>query len=276
MKRMILLFALIFAIFAIFAAPGAEAQIGFCDDVCDWNTPCNTDCIDGSVFSTCGGYGVCYDPPPDSDNDGVPNSQDNCPTTYNPSQADCDGDGDGDACDDFNGTVTYLGYTIQMTHAWPYDVWCDAGFRFTLWLARYQRTDRYQQTTCSGQTTTWEEISFFYGFFTTVLYDPFGCGFASVSPPSDTRRPNPASGDERIVESFWDDHDLVWENGELILRSPRDDQRIELSEDEGWQLRSAHGELIVSGPEGEGRLELEPVDARSLHQPPRFLLPEKE
>lgn len=35
----------------------------------------------------------------DSDGDGVPDSEDNCPNTYNPDQADSDGDGVGDACD---------------------------------------------------------------------------------------------------------------------------------------------------------------------------------
>ncbi len=35
----------------------------------------------------------------DGDNDGVVDYDDNCPTTYNPLQADVDGDGDGDACD---------------------------------------------------------------------------------------------------------------------------------------------------------------------------------
>ena len=38
-------------------------------------------------------------PPQDSDNDGVPDSEDNCPNDYNPDQADSDGDGVGDACD---------------------------------------------------------------------------------------------------------------------------------------------------------------------------------
>jgi peptidoglycan/xylan/chitin deacetylase (PgdA/CDA1 family) len=35
----------------------------------------------------------------DTDADGVPDSEDNCPNTYNPDQTDSDGDGIGDACD---------------------------------------------------------------------------------------------------------------------------------------------------------------------------------
>lgn len=35
----------------------------------------------------------------DSDADGVPNAQDNCPLTFNPTQVNSDGDGVGDACD---------------------------------------------------------------------------------------------------------------------------------------------------------------------------------
>ena len=37
---------------------------------------------------------------PDTDDDGIPDTDDNCPTVYNPDQRDTDGDGIGDACDD--------------------------------------------------------------------------------------------------------------------------------------------------------------------------------
>jgi len=41
--------------------------------------------------------------PTDSDGDGIPDSEDNCPNTYNPDQTDSDGDGVGDACESGGG-----------------------------------------------------------------------------------------------------------------------------------------------------------------------------
>ncbi len=48
---------------------------------------------------TPGGENTCDAPPVDADNDGVPDSSDNCPLVANADQADADGDGIGDACD---------------------------------------------------------------------------------------------------------------------------------------------------------------------------------
>ncbi|MFM7052570.1 MAG: thrombospondin type 3 repeat-containing protein [Planctomycetota bacterium] len=54
-------------------------------------------------FATWTGYVVLHglDVPGalDTDQDGVPNASDNCPTIANPSQFDCNGDGIGDACE---------------------------------------------------------------------------------------------------------------------------------------------------------------------------------
>jgi len=43
-------------------------------------------------------YGIAL-PVPDGDHDGVPDARDNCPTVFNPDQADCNHDGVGDACE---------------------------------------------------------------------------------------------------------------------------------------------------------------------------------
>ncbi len=40
--------------------------------------------------------------PQDTDNDGIPDDEDNCPVTYNPGQEDQDHDGAGDVCDNFD------------------------------------------------------------------------------------------------------------------------------------------------------------------------------
>ena len=45
------------------------------------------------------GTGGNVNPPSDADNDGIPDSEDNCPNTPNQDQADSDGDGIGDVCD---------------------------------------------------------------------------------------------------------------------------------------------------------------------------------
>ena len=62
------------------------------DGQLDADDPCPDDALNGCVAQP--------PPPPDADDDGVEDSLDNCPKTYNPDQADADGDGVGDACDD--------------------------------------------------------------------------------------------------------------------------------------------------------------------------------
>ena len=46
----------------------------------------------------------------DSDGDGIPDNDDNCPNTYNPGQEDWNDDGEGDVCDDSDGDGTMDAY----------------------------------------------------------------------------------------------------------------------------------------------------------------------
>jgi hypothetical protein len=79
---------------------GADPLDGRIDDVAVWNYALDTGEMiwlmangapDGSTVDLC--------PAVDTDNDGVPDEEDNCPDTPNPDQADLDGDGVGDVCD---------------------------------------------------------------------------------------------------------------------------------------------------------------------------------
>ncbi len=69
------------------------------------------------------GFGVTVNVDYDDDNDGVPDSTDNCPNDYNPSQADSDSDGTGNVCDencpnlDNLNPVNFIDYSI-LTDNW--------------------------------------------------------------------------------------------------------------------------------------------------------------
>ena len=51
----------------------------------------------------------------DSDGDGVPDANDNCPNTANPNQQDTDGDGIGDACDTYETWGTLISGDVALT-----------------------------------------------------------------------------------------------------------------------------------------------------------------
>lgn len=66
---------------------------------CATNQTCQTYNLNGGgMVSVCEPPGAVA-PPADSDSDGIVDSSDNCPSTWNPDQSDIDRDGQGDTCD---------------------------------------------------------------------------------------------------------------------------------------------------------------------------------
>ncbi|TWT46160.1 hypothetical protein RAS1_26080 [Phycisphaerae bacterium RAS1] len=66
-------------------------------------SPCNLwavgrQVVAGEIYPLAAQLEVAAPPVGDADNDGIADDVDNCPTTYNPDQADCDNDGVGDIC----------------------------------------------------------------------------------------------------------------------------------------------------------------------------------
>ncbi len=96
---------------------------------------------------------------PDIDVDGVPNTVDNCPGTYNPDQEDADADGIGDACEVINDDMIIGSWTEYIDHN------CDGGAGINT-LIFYEDHTFDSIPRCNGYTGVWElsgdEITFTY------------------------------------------------------------------------------------------------------------------
>jgi hypothetical protein len=94
----------------------------------------------------------------DQDSDGVPDSQDNCPTNYNPSQVDCDGDGIGNACDSFNATqgpatsTTLINVYMAGTQCFLNPMPPGGSNYYAIWHYAYRTCTGTRTTYCNGET----------------------------------------------------------------------------------------------------------------------------
>lgn len=95
---------------------------------------------DGTLHTTVFSLDPAFDPL-DTDGDGIPNDEDNCPDVANPDQTDTDGDGIGDACETGDDNVETclpddqpVAVALADTFGVPYETivgwYCDDGFGF--------------------------------------------------------------------------------------------------------------------------------------------------
>jgi hypothetical protein len=118
-----------------------------CDNKCSMYSHCAASCEEYPTHDqiTCRDFGVCND----QDGDGRTYPSDNCESTYNPGQANCDGDGAGDACDGENATTyTQPEYQYQSSFYESSGGICSMYMRywepfFDLWYIRDKTTKTY-------------------------------------------------------------------------------------------------------------------------------------
>ncbi|HEX7151257.1 MAG TPA: thrombospondin type 3 repeat-containing protein [Thermoanaerobaculia bacterium] len=185
----------------------------------------------------------------DADGDGISNHFDNCPNTSNPGQADCDGDGTGDACDTFNGTTTYLGFTETIDYVWgPIDSFCQFSFRYDVFVVYYHRTYNYRDTYCGGAVVNRSVTTYHSGYYYTSTYDPWTCDpyWGSFAPSAESSTTAPR--DKARLE-------LQVSEGRVWIAAANGRHEVKLPA--GFRFQQNGAELFLIGPEGITRFDPE-------------------
>lgn len=159
--RPLILVAFLGLILFAWASPGAAqpACSGFCSSL----VPCDMTCSGPTTYTTCLQYnGQCNRDP---DADGIDWLVDNCRTTYNPNQADCDGDGPGDVCDSLNGTFVATGKKIACA--------TDIDTHFGYYTAEVKYQQKYVDTSSCQSADRWNHFT--YDSYCTLGYPEDDC-----------------------------------------------------------------------------------------------------
>lgn len=193
----------------------------------------------------------------DEDVDGVPTSSDNCPNTYNPNQADCDGDGRGDVCDSFNGTTTYDGYREQVQFIYgPVYSYCSGPWRYDLYEVYYTRTEYYHDTYCDGTVVYYSYTSYHMYYAWNSYYDPWGCEYYwsqdDTQSVTSTEAPRPV---------------MQFRDGSLWVGAGDAARKIPVAE--GAKLEKQGDAVYVVKPDGAWQVDFEPRPMKKDEKPVR-------
>jgi hypothetical protein len=194
----------------------------------------------------------------DSDGDGVYDHSDNCPSAYNPNQADCDGDGVGDVCDSFNGQVSQSSYITSWDP--PYFFygadWCWDPWHYWPYSQTYHYVTYTTYTYCGGGSTTYTQYGSGSISDVYVSFDP-GCNqwYPWAVSGGD---PSPSAESAAAPPDFRHDHRLAVANGQVVATGS-DGNHVIIPSTGSVRLEQRGDDLFLITPKGRVPFSLWPT-----------------